>query len=268
MSDIRISTITKVGKLSIDFDLKDLFDKLQIDEDIKYVEYGDTHVKGITKKKKKPKSTTTKRKNYFYNQLSMLVFSDKLVNVKLFNNGSIQMTGIKNDRMSYEVVDILIQKFTDIYNTDIKILDIDTVLINSDFDYGYCINNYNLHELLESANYYSSYEPCSYPGVNIKYYHNLKDKDNQGICQCAHDCIGKGKGDDCKRITIAVFKSGKIIITGGKSIEQIYIARDFIKNFIYKNKEDVLLDYVDYIKMIQKNYRIYRNNKLLTESTY
>ena len=48
-------------------------------------------------------------------------------------------------------------------------------------------------------------------------YNNLYDK--CGICKCDCNCNGKGEGlgiGDCKRVTIAVFNSGKIIITGGK----------------------------------------------------
>ena len=40
--------------------------------------------------------------------------------------------------------------------------------------------------------YYSSYEPCTYPGVNIKYYYN-ENKNNFGICDCDKPCNGKGK---------------------------------------------------------------------------
>ena len=55
MTDIRISTMTKVGKLSSSFDLKDLFNKLTINNDITYVEYGDQTPKGSNPKKEKAK---------------------------------------------------------------------------------------------------------------------------------------------------------------------------------------------------------------------
>tara|TARA_B110000977_G_C11087500_1_gene495314 strand:+ start:2872 stop:3669 length:798 start_codon:yes stop_codon:yes gene_type:complete len=257
MSEIRISTITKVGKLSENFDLQDLFTKFEVDDKVTYIEYGDLKPKGKNNKKKKAKKQTGNRKNYFYNQLSILVQCEKIVNVKIFNNGSIQMTGIKTDRMAHEVVDILLTKISDICNITVRVINLRTVLINSDFDYGYSINNNNLQELLDSGKYYSTYEPCSYPGVNIKYYYNENFKNNFGICQCLDMCDGKGNDGCCKRVTIAVFKSGKIIITGGRAIEHIYVAKDFIKDFIYRNKENILLDYLDYVIKIQRNYRNY-----------
>lgn len=266
MTDIRISTMTKVGKLSSSFDLKDLFNKLIIDDVIKYVEYGDMTPKGSNPKKEKAKRRKKekgKRKNYFYNQLSLLLYHEKSINIKIFNNGSFQMTGIKNDRMSHNVIDILINIITNIYeDLCLKLLEMNTVMVNSDFDYQYSLNNDKLHELIEYNNYYSSYEPCTYPGVNIKYYHNENQKYNHGICQCENICNGKGLNGNCRRVTIAAFKSGKIIITGKVEIEQIHIAKDFITNFIYEHKEDILLNYIKYIKMIQKNYRLYRLRKL------
>ena len=50
---------------------------------------------------------------------------------------------------------------------------------------------------------------CKY----MKYFINTNT--NDGICKCNSVCDGKGlaNGDgDCKKITIAVFKSGKTIV--------------------------------------------------------
>ena len=63
---------------------------------------------------------------------------------------------------------------------------------------------------------------------------------SNGICCCENLCNGKGRanGDGyCKKVTIAVFKSGSIIITGGQNIEQLETAYHFIKNFIESKRE-------------------------------
>ena len=80
---------------------------------------------------------------------------------------------------------------------------------------------------------------CNYPGVNIKYYLNPL-RNNFGICDCEKPCNGKGLNDTCKKITIAVFKSGKIIITGGRNKNHIQKAYEFITEFIEENKTLVL----------------------------
>ena len=107
----------------------------------------------------------------------------------------------------------------------------ETVLINSNFDIGFDLDREALHRLIIHTGYYSSYEPGIYPGVNIKYYYNPLNV-SPGICNCTLPCDGKGKGDACKRITVAAFKSGKIIITGGRSSENITTAYNFITEFI------------------------------------
>ena len=89
-----------------------------------------------------------------------------------------------------------------------------------------------------NAGIYSSYEPCIYPGVNIKYFINTNNWD--GICCCENRCDGKGRADgdgDCKKVTIAVFKSGKIIITGAQNTDQLETAYYFITEFINERKE-------------------------------
>ena len=130
---------------------------------------------------------------------------------------------------------------SDIFSeTDIKqIGDLETVLINSDFDIHHEIDRENLHRTIIENGYLSSYEPCNYPGVNIKYYFN-PCKRNFGICDCEKPCNGKGLNDTCKKITIAVFKSGKIIITGGRNKHHIQTAYEFITEFIDENKDFVL----------------------------
>ena len=66
-------------------------------------------------------------------------------------------------------------------------------------------------------------------------------RNNYGICDCEKPCNGKGKDNTCKRITIAVFKSGKIIITGGRNKNQIQTAYEFITDFVNENREGILV---------------------------
>ena len=127
-------------------------------------------------------------------------------------------------------------------NSDIVYQPMNIVLINSDFDIKYKVNRELLHRDMLELDMCSSYEPTIYPGVNMKYYYNNHYRSN-GVCQCTKRCNGKGGGDgngDCKRITIAIFNSGKIIITGGKTMEQLTISYDFIKS-ILKNKKKYMI---------------------------
>jgi len=276
---LHISTITAVSRLNCDVDLRLLFENMEIDDYIQYIQYGNNNYKGFSEKllKKKRKN---KEKTSFYNCCTIHIKEnmdiyckcprgsksgdiieknisgkklkikipdmngdnkfkmniDKIINIKIFNNGKIQITGLKYENQGIRIIQNLIQKMKDfniIDKDNIKMLDYRIVLINCDFELDHEIDRYKLHNEILKNNFYSSYEPCSYPGVNIKYYINTNN--NDGICNCNIICNGKGngKGDgDCKRVTIAVFKSGSIIITGGQNVNQILTSYNFIQNFI------------------------------------
>tara|TARA_B110000902_G_C14093160_1_gene507689 strand:+ start:52 stop:357 length:306 start_codon:yes stop_codon:yes gene_type:complete len=99
-----------------------------------------------------------------------------------------------------------------------------------------------LHRYLVNKEIYSSYEPLIYPGINVKYYYNINN--NTGICNCSKYCDGKGTGDGdgkCKRITIAIFESGKILITGKITKMHLKLTYNFITVLMINNKSLFIL---------------------------
>ena len=248
MENLRISTITSVMNVSSPIDLKAIYDGIPISEYIPFIEYGANNVpRGFSKKALK-KKRKKKVKKIFFNQATLHVVHDgKIMNVKLFNNGNVQITGLKKvdqgKKLVTKLIDYLI--YFDIFSeADVIIRDEKLVLINSDFDVGMEIDREKLHRAIIEQGIYSSYEPCIYPGVNIKYFINTNNWD--GICCCDEElrCNGKGRADgngNCKKITIAVFKSGKIIITGGQNTDQLETAYYFITEFIDEHKDLVKL---------------------------
>jgi len=246
--NLRVSTMTIISNIGSNIILDGLFKNLETDDNIKYIEYGKLN-KGVnTKKQRKPRKNVEKK--YFYNQVTLHVELDKIINLKIFNNGKLQMTGVKNKTQADSVIDILISKLSSIDNKsdildnfDLKKKDFKIVLINSDFNIRFKINRNILHRIVTSNGYYSSYEPSIYPGVNIKYYYNHLY--NDGICRCHGKCSGKGNGDgesDCKKITVAVFNSGNIIITGAQSNNQLNTAYEFINNLLKEKREELELN--------------------------
>ena len=241
---LRISTMTQIGELNSPIELDKLYEHLEISNLIHYISYGSEKCKGeMIRKIKNPRKN--KIKKHFYNQITLHIYLDKIINLKIFNNGRIQMTGLKNESQGINTIKIVTDainqlpdfKKESIFKTDQLICPwTKTVLINSDFDMGYKIDREALHRLIIEAGYFSSFESCIYPGVNIKYYYN-ELLQNKGICKCESMCNGKGHDGECKKITIAVFNSGKIIITGGCSYHHIEVAYGFISNFINDNEE-------------------------------
>ena len=251
---LRISTRTATSKINSTIDLKKLYDNLDIDNNIKYIEYGSEICKGESKKVLSKKKKETKK--VFFNQITILIKLDYLYNnIKLFNNGSISMTGVKSETIGRRSVELLfnklieINKNTELFNNKEPIIEFyKIVLINSDYDIGYEIKRSELHQILVNEyDIYSSYEPCIYPGVNSKYFWNKTYKNkslypNDGKCYCDKICTGKGKGigsGQCKKVTISAFQSGSIIITGANSIEQITDCYNFISR-ILSNHHDLL----------------------------
>ena len=245
MDHLRISTMTAISKLSSDIDLKKLYENFKINDIIHFIEYRDNPTKGFSEKSLRKKRKKVIKK-VFYNQVTLHLFYKKLINVKVFNNGKIQMTGLKYEEQGKQVINLLINELIkcNIDNTIFKedkleSLEYRIVLINSDFDIKYKVNRELLHREIIRLEMCSSYEPTIYPGVNMKYYYN-DAFDNLGVCKCSNRCNGKGSayGDgECKRVTIAIFNSGKIIITGGKNLKQLNTCYEFISNILNdKNK--------------------------------
>jgi len=238
MENLRISTMTAVCNISDEINLKTCYDKLVINDIIHFIEFKGFPDKGFSKKSVK-KKRKIKDKKVFYNQITVHVFVDKIINVKIFNNGRIQMTGLKFKEQGEKVIQVLIGEINK-YNEDecifkdkLVLENYKIVLINSDFDIKYRVNRDVLHRDIIGIGMYSSYEPTIYPGVNIKYFYN--NINEAGVCGCSGKCNGKGLGNgdgDCKKITIAVFNSGKIIITGGNSFNQVLISYEFINNLL------------------------------------
>lgn len=238
---LRISTITSVLKISEYINLEKIYNEIPISSYIPYIEYGvNNNPRGFSKKSLR-KKRKKKKKKIFYNQSTIHVFyGGKLMNVKLFNNGRIQITGLKEEKQGDKLVKELITYFKDfdILDESTELTQSEVVLINSDFDLGIGINRDKLHREIILNDIYSSFEPCIYPGVNIKYY--INNNNTCGICECSKMCNGKGNGcgdGDCKKVTIAVFMSGKVIITGGQNKDQINESYRFISNFVRGKKE-------------------------------
>jgi TATA-box binding protein (TBP) (component of TFIID and TFIIIB) len=174
----------------------------------------------------------------------------KEVNVKLFGNGGIQMTGIPAEEFAREtlvwLLDELVKVQAPVFASKPSLEKFKVQLINSDYQVAHPINRTALHNILSRTyGLFSTFESTIYQGVNTKYYYNDKhsDPDRPGICLCTKRCRGQGSGDgpgECKRITMSVFQTGKIIITGGRYMFQLEEAYNFLNRVLQDHAHDVL----------------------------
>jgi TATA-box binding protein (TBP) (component of TFIID and TFIIIB) len=269
-SPFKISTITATGSVGTTINLDILYEHLtlidydnsSISEGFIYIEFGkkksDSYYRGFHKK-----LTITRRKKVeakrFDNQATVVLrlTTDNVqhyVNCKVFRNGNIQMTGLKNTEQGKYVVQCIIDELKLIASSkdtnvvgnvaDMVVTKYQIRLINSDFRVGFNIKRDKLNKIIqEEGAVYSSYEPCIYPGVKVQYNYNEASRTRDGICHCASMCNGKGCGNgdgQCKKITIAVFQSGCVIITGAQAIAQIEEAYDYIVDILKEHLEVIL----------------------------
>ena len=243
--DLRISTMTITCNLNTLISIENIGKYINLcSGNIVCIKYGNNKVRTLIKLKKTNKKSKRKQKN-FYNQATIIidVKNKRRVNVKVFKNGAIQMTGCKSidnfvDAMSTLCNELIKKKaifdktekkiikkefvtkpenvnISDIYNFQIR-------MINSNFHIGFSVNRENLYKLITKAGIRCSFEPCIHACVNIKY--NYKNKDT---------------------ISIFVFESGSIIITGAKTKSHIIDSYKFITKILYENYDSIVKNDID-----------------------
>lgn len=268
----RISTITSNAKLLIkdnedrlDINIIELFNNITINSDDKAETFVYTSrfeskdsttkiVRGNYIKKKR----TIQHKRTFDNQISFVykLADNYYVNVKVFQNGSLHITGSR----TIEDIKIPLEKLVkEIKDNNIKILEnidnleygnIQILMINTDFKIfkdiertsNFAIKRRTLHTILiNDYNMIARFDPSTYPGVKIEYWWN--NANNVRDASTHYDIRNvKSKAnvkDGIKKITIAVFESGSILITGAITIDQVDETYKFICDIIEKNKEQI-----------------------------
>jgi TATA-box binding protein (TBP) (component of TFIID and TFIIIB) len=268
----RISTITSNAKLLIkdneerlDINIIELFNNITINSDDKAETFVYTSrfeskdsttkiVRGNYIKKKR----TIQHKRTFDNQISFVykLAKNYYVNVKVFQNGSLHITGSR----TVEDIKIPLEKLVkEIKDNNIKILEninnleygnIQILMINTDFKIfkdiehtlNFAIKRRTLHTILiNDYNMIARFDPSTYPGVKIEYWwnnaNNIRDASTHYDIRNVKSKSNVKNG--IKKITIAVFESGSILITGAITIDQVDETYKFICDIIEKNKEKI-----------------------------
>lgn len=277
----RISTITCNADIgdNINLNLNVLFNHLEVLDDKKiiwsqFLKDENDMSKGVYPKKKRKSKKDTTKKNRFDNQVTIIYkFNDiYMPNIKIFKNGNIQMTGIKDTNDTITIIDEIIRNIKKIYSFNPSIIKDDDELkrekddiiktlkyqnfkirmINSDFKLYYDkeltekfeLKRKEVHRILISDKYNnkSSFQPGIYQGVKLQYFWNKFSDKKDGICNCPTHCYGKNNGQSiggCKKVTGALFESGSILITGGISLEQVDETYNYICNVLTENMAEI-----------------------------
>jgi len=221
-------------------------------DDIITVKRNSNSIRTLLTQKKKTKRakkivTETKAKtiNYFYNQITVVIRindgptddinNEPRINLKLFRNGSIQMSGcklVKNinivlNKLLFRlcetkaiITDGIISEIKFIDNTNVTISNFKIDMINSNYQVNMKVDREKLYTLLKKKNIKCSYEPCIRACVVVKYMppnYNVEEK----------------------QVSIYIFQKGNIIITGARDREHIISAYNYINQILVVHSDEI-----------------------------
>ena len=203
------------------------------------IKFKDIRKLSIGISKKDIMSYRCKKKSAFYNCfviiLRMKVELDfKEFHVKVFNTGKLEIPGVQSEPIFENLLKQIIKTLQPHVETVLEYKEntIETVLINSNFNCGFFINREALYDILKlKYNLQSIYDPCSYPGIQSKFYYN-PDIGLQNGCQISEE--NKHLYNNISEVSFMIFRTGSVLIVG-------------------KCDEYVLLEIYEFLKIILTN---------------
>lgn len=208
---------------------------------------------------------------FFRNALNivMMIHSDKRVNLKLSQNGKIQMTGCKHEddakiclrylfqHLSSHCDDCVLPKGEEGRRGPLDICFF-TVMTNLDFNIGFHINRQRLNNLVNGKTIFNSLLETSfgYTGVNIKIEvpydaeigidRMVLDGDEWRFSTIKYETYLKSNGEPYYRTekqkkrynTFLVFHSGNIIMSGMRLDKMLHHFKDFC-DFLILHRKDI-----------------------------
>jgi hypothetical protein len=201
------------------------------------IKFKDIRKVSIGISKKDIMSYRCKKKSAFYNCFVLILRmkidkSFKEFHVKVFNTGKLEIPGVQSE-IVYELllkqIITTLQPYIDFplgYKDDSN----ETVLINSNFNCGFFINREILYDILKSKyNIHSIYDPCSYPGIQSKFYYN-PDIGIQTGSQISEE--NRSLYTDVKEVSFMIFRTGSVLIVGKCDENVLMIIYEFLKNIL------------------------------------
>ena len=190
--------------------------------------------------KKDIMSYRCKRKSAFYNCFVMILrikilSAFKEFHVKVFNTGKLEIPGIQNNEIFEQVLINIVAAIKPYMPIDAPEDAVElnykqtstTVLINSNFNCGFYINREILYDILKfKYNIQCIYDPCSYPGVQCKFYYN-PDKEVQNGSKISEE--EKSLYKNVVAVSFMIFRTGSILIVGMCDDSVLYIIYEFLK---------------------------------------
>ena len=210
---VKITTITMVSKFLGDIDIPKFRNRL--------TELGPIFIKTSSSTSFKGFEWKYKPSTKFYNQIT-LGYTDNYStkSIKVFPNGSIQVAGCNglfDCSLVIKQLIFILKNVLDI-KTDIPSTSFRVVMINTNFSLNYNINLIALFRHFSSESLFNvTFDPDRYSAVKIKFK----------------------PASDMKQVTVSIFSTGKIIVTGAQTLKEIAYAYNIINRHIISGADKI-----------------------------
>jgi len=151
--------------------------------------------------------------------------------VKVFNTGKIEIPGIQTEYHLNTVMEHILLYLKPIIGEDISYIgECDTVLINSNFNCGFYIHREALFDILKTKyNIQCIFDPCSYPGIQCKFYYDKKRTVQNGTRPNIDPSV---KDSDIVTVSFMIFRTGSLLIVGMCVEEVLETVYTFLKDLL------------------------------------
>ena len=233
------------------------------------IKFKDIRKVSVGVSKKDLMSYRCKKKSAFYNCFVLILRINinnvfKEFHVKVFNTGKLEIPGIQNDNTFKMILQLVIETLQPFvpetlhYKEDSE----ETVLINSNFNCGFFINRDILNDILKyKYNIQSIYDPCSYPGIQCKFYYN-PDVPTQTGSQISEE--NKESYKNIKKISFMIFRTGSVLIVGKCDENILMTIYEFLKDLLVKEFNVISQKFhYDMNSVIEKNNEKIKKRKIM-----
>ena len=208
------------------------------------IKFKDVRKISIGVSKKDLLSYRCKKKSAFYNCFVLILrlkIADtfKEFHVKVFNTGKLEIPGIQSESNFNTILENVVLTLQPYVKESLgyKPGTNETVLINSNFNCGFYINREALDDILKfKYNIQSIYDPCSYPGIQCKFYYN-PDIDIQNGCQISEE--NKHLYKNVKEVSFMIFRTGSVLIVGRCDENVLLIIYDYLKIILHNEYKNI-----------------------------
>ena len=234
------------------------------------IKFKDTRKVSIGISKKDILSYRCKKKSAFYNCFVLILRMKvegifKEFHVKVFNTGKLEIPGVQSESVYLLILQQVLDTLQPYVDTPLGYKDDsnETVLINSNFNCGFYINREVLYDILKMKyNIQAIYDPCSYPGIQCKFYYN-PDIGIQSGSQISEE--NKHLYKNVKEVSFMIFRTGSVLIVGRCDEEVLMIIYEFLKVILHNEYRNICQKNIKVADEVDKNKKkkVRRKNVLI-----